>query len=317
MTFQINSLIQGGTPNKLWNRIAKSIEANAPHKFKKALKAVSNGHYNLNYKVYTPTKEEQSTLLQMAVITLCQPNYAPREGFEDDLYLYARMLLKHGTMLQSDFYTRDKLGEPPMDIAMKNDNAGLVVFFMQYGYRLDNYDLLTALGHSAEKSCISLMQWGAFFHIAEKIGKIFCIRTRGILFCVAAEKNLFGLMRIMIYNNPQYLQEDWVVNIEPEKCRNNRRKRFWGWMQKERKQPAALQLQCRKTILKQLIKKIEEKHVPTLKVDIKKPVFNHAPLSAAIDELPLPKGLREILQIPDLQEAMEDTGISDYAVLQK
>ena len=321
-------------PSNMWSWISNSIEGNAPHKFLKALKAVCKGHHNLNYKNKAPTVK-QSTLLQNAVNTLCRPDYAPRKGFENDVYLYARMLLKHGATLQTDFYTGDPAirGDPPMHIAMRNDNAGLVVFFMKYGCRLAHSDLLLAVQNTAEQSCIALLEWGAFIPTSGE-------QDGHNLFYVAAQHHLFGLMRIMIYNNPQYLQQDWVLKNKPPICRTTPKPQlaqFWAWMQKQRKQPADLQHLCRKTILGQIAMQClppDSTSQPLLMEDedtllelmlvkkrtkecIKQPVFKHALLSAAIDELPLPKGLKEILQIPDLQKAMEDTGINDYTVLKK
>ena len=157
-------------------------------------------------------------LLSSAAYEIASPNYVPCQ--EGDPYVLAQLLLKRGAILQPanpwDNPVRPRgwaqnvlwwdpmLPLPAMHISLGRDHAGLVEFFMKYNYRLDEDDLQLALQHSAEKSCIALMNWGAFIP-NELEQEFFEVES---LFCEVADYHLLGLMRIMIHNNPQYLQMD-------------------------------------------------------------------------------------------------------------
>ena len=307
-----DGIMQGEVPGDLTSELHGYITVNAPLKFTKCLKKIREGRYNIR---------DEGELLQHAAKMLCLSDYKPRPHFEDDPYIYARLLLKHGVPVEPEIKeSRLNLFDPtpPMHVALKKDNSGLVELFMQYGYRLARSDLFLAVQHSAEKSCIALMNWASF---------ISSIQEAADLFYAAAEFRLLGLMRIMIYNNPQYLQQDWVFWDEPPEMqtlphelhtlRKPQMLQFWAWMQKERRQPAALSDLCRRTVLERLSASIKQKCVKQ-KQRKKKPTFYQAHLPAAINELStIAKDLRKMLQIPDvqdIQDIMKDTGINDYTL---
>ena len=216
---------------------------------------------------------------------LCDPEYEPQE--KHDPYVLARLLLKGGADLQpakqwgftppthpfpeiTANLTNTISLLPPMHIALERDNAGLVAFFMKYDYRLSYDDLQFAVRKSAEKSCIALMNWGAFIPTALE-------QDVGSLFCEAANHHLLGLMWIMIHNNPQYLQLDWVIDPEistvfcktspkTKKLKNKAKAKkqiakFWAWMRQQRKQPAALTVLCRKTVVEELFAVINQQYL--------------------------------------------------------
>ena len=88
--------------------------------------------------------------------------------------------------------------------------------------------------------------------------------------------------------------------------------KFWAWIQQARKQPAALTVMCRKTVLEQLFAAIKQKCLqqdpqssmltedddvclkPIKKHNIKQH-WHQAHLLTAIDELPVPDSCKQIL----------------------
>ena len=246
------------------------------------------------------------TLLQEAVQKACRSKGKPK--WESDRWQYVELLLKFGAKPQLEKSFRD----PSMHLGFAYNKIEMVTLFLQYGYKLEHTDLMFAVELSAENLCITLLDWGAFVSSSQTEDS----DSEPSLFYEAAKYHLLGLMRLMIYRNPQYLQEDWVVKKELPKCMTTRKtqmEQFWSWMQEQRKQPADLQHLCMTTVIKQLSSKVNVQQVQKKGMEVK-PLSYHPHLPTAINELPLPKMLKRLLQVPDLQEAMEDAGIIDYTL---
>ena len=244
------------------------------------------------------------TLLYGAVQKAYRSKYKPYR--ESDRWQYVKLLLKSGATPQLE------RGFTSMHLGITYNELEVVMLFLQYGHKLEDTDLMLAVTLSAENLCITLLDWGAFVSSSQTEDS----DSEPSLFYKAANYHLLGLMRLMIYRNPQYLQEDWVVKKELPKCMTTRKtqmEQFWSWMQEQRKQPADLQHLCMARVIKQLSSKVNVQQVQKKGMEVK-PLSYHPHLPTVINELPVPKMLKRLLQVPDLQEAMEDADIIDYTL---
>ena len=110
------------------------------------------------------------------------------------------------------------------------------------------------------------------YHLHESPDPVFAY------FHTAASNGLTNGMRLLLEQQPQVLQADWLVNNNlPQALQEEQHRDFVAWLIDIRSQTLQLQLMCRNTILRQLRPRPEEK----------------------IDQLPLPNKMKEYLKLKE------------------
>ena len=198
------------------------------------------------------------------------------QGSKPDHLSIAEFLLQHGAS-----HPMEKCGRSlPMYLALLRDKEKLLNSFLTNGYTFKQYpcpqnpavikdELCDAIQAYAEDCGIMLIRWG------------FDVKANTYpYFCEAIGHGMSRLTRILIQQNPQYLQENWLVcNDIPVKCRENPTStEILRWLEKERMQPRQLQEVCKASILH----------------SISRP---HYKISTQINRLELPVSLNKFLQL--------------------
>ena len=112
-----------------------------------------------------------------------------------------------------------------------------ITMAMKYAYQ----DNITAILHRE-------------YHLNESLDPVFGY------FHLAASNGLTSVMHLLLEQQPQALQADWLINNNiPQALQEEKHRDFLTWLKDIRSQPLQLQLICRNTILRQLRPGPEEK----------------------------------------------------------
>lgn len=184
-------------------------------------------------------------------------------------YEVACLLLQHGARPCDTRNLWDNFGDSAFASAIAWNHCNVVERFVTYFNERDiklPLELLIKLAveRSSEDCAIIFLEQGLYLNHKS-------LQTIS-LFHMAAEKGQIKLMSLLVELDPQFLQEEWLIQKKiPEELQ--KQKSYTFWLMEYRKHVPSLQKVCKSSILSQLVCYYKPK----------------------IAELPLPRSLREYL----------------------
>ena len=188
------------------------------------------------------------------------PLYKAAESKNTEMCL---MLLQNGCEVNAAHDSFGKIFKtkinPIMRLAIHHQNLELMDLLFQHRYRFHEFktyqrrEMIFAIKEYAEASAIKLLQWG--------VGLSYSNPKSIDYFQLADRRHLSGLMYVMLELNPQLI---YTVDLNSTqgmtrfyKVDQVLRTKFVALLKEQRKQPKALKLLCKATILQQLCAKTQ------------------------------------------------------------